>query len=180
MKNHYDDYMCPDCGAPSEGCSCEDDKRNIRSKKVSVEYNATVANLKKMKLPDNIEVTQEGLDEIQKECRMLKIHVSLANEMWDRPKYVMLSVILQNMGHSGKNCTHYAIEDDITILQRGINFIGQLSNDYPDDYVIQHVHEELCFILLGAAADPSFDDLINNDGYTDFFNDQIDEDHDGI
>lgn len=104
-------------------------------------------------------MSPETLAYIKQEIRKFhRLVIKPVCEYWDHPCYVMISVLIQNMGSDFINTVNYSHEEAENDLMKILKILSGL-NEYENVHFVQYVYEQVDLIVSGNVMTEEY----NND-----------------
>jgi len=95
-------------------------------------------------------MNEETLLRIKERINQFNNVVRPVSEIWTQPHLATISVILQNMGHSGKGCQNYNFQIEIDQLKKYLSILKSFSKYY-DSHFENWVYSEVDMIITGES-----------------------------
>lgn len=95
---------------------------------------------------NNVEIVKEELTNLYNYLNAIRLY-------WDEPRYVTLSVLVQNMAHEGE------------VIEKAYNCIMAMHKMCPEDHVVAHAIKELNHIVFASNAIREYEATMMDDEF---------------
>ena len=83
--------------------------------------------------------------------REFKNVIDALSKIWDNPKYITISILLQNLGFEGVRCENYSLEKDLVKCNNIIKALELLSSYDTNCHLTQYVYQEVSAMFQGYS-----------------------------